>query len=86
MHNIGSTAVQESNLLQISTAVKTELHKVVAHLVPVDCFCCTRLQFADTPADEADAPLRYAARAQGDCVDVVFPRQPKTTQNAIGKA
>lgn len=41
-------------------------------------FLClvARLQHPRQPPDDADVPLRFTARADGRCANVVFPRQP----------
>lgn len=42
--------------------------------------CLRRLARPSVAADTGDAPLRYTARATGNCLNFAFPRQPRTTQ------
>lgn len=47
--------------------------------------CLTaRLQHPRQPPDDADVPLRFTARADGRCANIVFPRQPRgSTPSAL---
>jgi len=45
-----------------------------------------RLQHPKAPPDDTDVPLRFAARADGRCSGVVFPRQPRAASLGAGDA
>jgi hypothetical protein len=45
-----------------------------------------RLQHPKAPPDDTDVPLRFAARADGRCNGVVFPRQPRAATLGAGDA
>ena len=44
----------------------------------------SRLQHPSQPPDDADVPVRFTARADGRCANVLFPRQPRgSTPSAL---